>query len=284
MSTIRGICIHTCEALWKVLSPINLKLPTRQEWTQIADGFYYKWHFPNCIGALDGKHVKLISPPNSGTLFFNHKCDFSTVLLALVDADYKFRIVDIGEYGSNSDSGIFRHSKFGKRFMENRIDLPEDRPLPNHIGVKAPFVIVADAAFPSLINLLRPFPGANRYALPPDRNHFNERLSRARRIVENAFGIMQSRFRVYQRTLNVSPEVTMSIVKATVVLHNYLVRPTDIALYNLSEDPEDDLPDDVPGLRDLPNLRGNQVADVAKRVRQFFADYFMTPQGRLPWQ
>ena len=204
--------------------------------------------------------------------------------MALVDADYKFIIVDIGEYGSNSDGGVSRHCKFGKKFIAGTIDLPHDRPLPNHLPTTVPHCIVADAAFPSLVNLLRPFPGANFQALPADQNRFNERLSRARRIVENAFGILTSRWRLYNRKLNVGPEVAISITKATVVLHNYLTTPADIQRFNLSEDPEDDLPDDVEGLSDLHSLRGNPMGDIGKQVRQFFADYFMTDHGKLPWQ
>jgi hypothetical protein len=51
--------------------------PTNQQWSEIAEGFQDKWQFPNCLGALDGKHVLIFAPKKSGTMFFNYKKTFS---------------------------------------------------------------------------------------------------------------------------------------------------------------------------------------------------------------
>jgi len=75
--------------------------------------FSYKWNFPNYISAIDGKHVRIRSPSKSGSLFHNYKDFYSIVLLAMVDANYKFIVVDIGSFGKEGDSGIFLKSNMG---------------------------------------------------------------------------------------------------------------------------------------------------------------------------
>ena len=77
-------------------------------WLSVAMEFEEKWQFPNCVGAIDGKHVPLINPFNSGPTYFNYKSFFSIVLLALVDADYKFLYVNVGCQGRISNGGVFK--------------------------------------------------------------------------------------------------------------------------------------------------------------------------------
>ena len=68
----------------------------KEKWLSVANEFEVKWQFLNCVGAIDGKHVPLINPFNSGSTYFSYKSFFSIVLLALVDADYEFLYVSIG--------------------------------------------------------------------------------------------------------------------------------------------------------------------------------------------
>lgn len=109
-----ALCVEeTCQAVVKRLLALQIPVPTTEDWLEMADRFKSKWSFPNCIGAIDGKHVCIQAPPNSGSLYFNNKKTFSVVLLAVVDADYRFRVVHVGEYGRISDGGVYR-----KRGME----------------------------------------------------------------------------------------------------------------------------------------------------------------------
>lgn len=82
------------------MQPIYLHCPQNEnEWLKIADEFYSMWNFPNCIGAIDGKHCRIQAPANTGSAFHNYKGYFSFVLMAIVDARYRFIWVDIGNYG-----------------------------------------------------------------------------------------------------------------------------------------------------------------------------------------
>ncbi|KOB77057.1 Uncharacterized protein OBRU01_04632 [Operophtera brumata] len=67
-----------------------------EEWKSIEEGFSQKWNFPGCCGALDGKHVVLNAPDDSGSYYYNYKNQHSIVLMALVDHDYCFIYFDIG--------------------------------------------------------------------------------------------------------------------------------------------------------------------------------------------
>ena len=94
---------------------------------------------------MDGKHINIKQPKNSGSYFFNYKGTFSIALLALVDANYKFIHVDIGCNGRISDGRVFRNSSLSTAIDENILNIPT----PRKIGASVlPYVIVADGAFP----------------------------------------------------------------------------------------------------------------------------------------
>ncbi|KAK0142027.1 Protein ALP1-like [Merluccius polli] len=203
-STVAGIVSEVSRAIWDCL---------------VAE-------FPNCVASLDGKHVQIQAPNNTGSQFFNYKGTFSIVLLAVVDAKYCFRLIDVGNYGRASDGGTLANSAFGRALQDGTLSLPADSVLPaaEDLG-PLPHVFVADEAFPLRRNLMRPFPGIH----PPGRKRtFNYRLSRARLVVEDTFGILAAQWRMYHRVLGVSPDNAEACVKATCVLHNFIrrTRPT----------------------------------------------------------
>lgn len=85
---------------------------SEQNWINVANQFNHKWQFPNCVGAIDGKHIAIRKPHNAGSDYFNFKRYHSIILMACADAYYKFITIDVGGKGAEGDTSMF-----------NRIDL-----------------------------------------------------------------------------------------------------------------------------------------------------------------
>lgn len=152
----------------------------------IASDFDVKANFPHCIGAIDGKHIRLYNPANSGSLFFNYKSFFSVVLLAVVllavvDSNYKFTFVDIGAYGKECDSTVFQNSKLYQLLINENLSLLTPQPLCGY-NRPIPWVLVGDEAFGLSKHVMRSNGGKN---LNVQQKIFNYRLSRARRFMLN---------------------------------------------------------------------------------------------------
>lgn len=273
VSTIGKIVRETCEVLWTILQPKEMVVPTMQDWLDIAEGFYSKTQFPNCVGAVDGKHIRLECPPKSGTLYYNYKHFFSIILMAICDANYCFTIIDVGSYGKESDCNIFKKSSFGKKLYDDKVNFPQPQCLPEDDGgIPQPYVIVGDEAFALHRNLLRPFPGRS---LNNERRIFNYRLSRARQNIECTFGILSNKWRVFHTALLVEPDFGVAITKACCVLHNFVRRRDGYC-------PEDTQTCDMEDANEKVGV-GNSTS-VAKDVRDYFVNYFNQPIHALIWQ
>lgn len=115
-NTISTIIPDVLDALYDVLVVEYLKVPaTPDEWQSVAKGFIDRWQFPNCIGAVDGKHVNMVAPPNSGSLFFNYKNHHSIVLMEIADSAYKLLYIDVGCPGRTSDGCILINAHLALR-------------------------------------------------------------------------------------------------------------------------------------------------------------------------
>jgi len=136
----------------------------------------------------------------------------STVLMAVVDAEYKFIAINIGCNGRISDGGVFSASGLPE-FLEHQLCtvLPQN-PL-NGRHKPLPHIVVADDAFPLRPYLMKPYPRSTENLNIVTRV-FNYRLSRARNIVENTFGVMSAVFRVLRKPLLLLPEKVISVTCA----------------------------------------------------------------------
>lgn len=250
--------------------------PNKEQFELIAKEFEKKWNFPNVYGCIDGKHVRIRCPNSSGSLFDNYKDYFSIVLLALVDANCKFIGIDIGSYGREGDAGIFSKCKLGKAIRGNLFDLPSPKMLPDS-EIILPYVVLGDEAFPLLKNLMKPYP-RSQSLIDRSKAIFNYRLSRARRIVENAFGMLTHRFRMYCTPIHLKKETMEDAVTATCIIHNIL------ADEKIFHDPSSDVDQNF-RLNSLEYLEetGEIESDEPTEIRNKFKEYFDTV-GAVSWQ
>lgn len=135
-------------------------------------------------------------------------------------------------------------------------------------------VIIADDAFPLSYRVLKPYSARN---LSYESKIFNYRLSRARRMIESIFEILENRFRVLLNPINLSAEKVEVITLACIVLHNYLAALNGKQYASLSADVN---------LETLVSVRrqgSNNYSKEAQAIRNEFAEFFNT-NGAVSWQ
>jgi hypothetical protein len=136
--------------------------------------------------------------------------------MALMDSQYIFHFVDVGAQGSTSDGGVFRGTEVCEPLEGGYAGLPEPEPLPGY-DKHIPISLIGDDAFALRTWMQKPFSfrGMNK-----KQHTFTYRLSRARRVVENAFGILANRFRCLLTTMCFDKKNAECVVLTACVLHN----------------------------------------------------------------
>nr|CAI5857448.1 unnamed protein product [Callosobruchus analis] len=272
ISTISSIVEAVCDEVWKIMKNECMPDPTEEKWREIAINFEKYANFPNCIGAVDGKHIRIVKPINSGSLCYNYKSFFSIVLLAVCDANFCFTYIDVGAFGKFSDSNVFVNSEFWNKLENDLLHIPKERPISGDEEMRSfPYVLVGDEAFKLTPHLMRPYARKN---LNHKKKIFNYRLTRARRYIECSFGILSNKWRIFHRPLNVSFRLAKKIIKACCVLHNFVCSRDGYAFHHTLK---------TKGFRPI-----NPAISVQNRVgysvRDQFANYFVSPSGQVPWQ
>lgn len=194
--------------------------------------------------------------------------------MAYADAYEKFIMVDIGAAGRQSDGGVFQNSEIGRQLINNELNVPP--PAPIHGGVKLPYVFVGDEAFALSNFMMRPYPRSSQLCMK--KRVFNYRLSRARRIIETAYGLLSNVWQVFKSPMRTSLSVTIEVTKACVCLHNFLImfdklrklQPKSIEV--IENDLEINFCEDVQASRTSVNT-----------IRENFANYFMN-EGAVDFQ
>ncbi|XP_011645398.1 uncharacterized protein LOC105432327 isoform X2 [Pogonomyrmex barbatus] len=285
-STVREVIKEVCLILIKILNPIsNLSVSMEEDWKKYTYGYWKKWNIPNCLGSVDGKHVRLCCPPNSGSLHYNYKKFYSIVLLATAEHLYRFMLIDIGAYGGNSDGGIFNECDIGINLKNNQLNLPEESINLPDSDIKTHTYFVADDAFKLSKRIMKPYSSKN---LIYKQKIFNYRLSRARRTVESAFGIFSNKWRIFHTAISMLPETADLIVTASVCLHNYVLKEEQRSvhkMYSQEEIPNNNTNQDVPWIS-IPNVLEEDNNDIrtAEAQRNILSDYFISEAGKVEWQ
>ncbi len=215
--------------------------------------------------------------------------------MGVVGPEYEFIFADVGMNGRMSDGGNWARNQFRAAIedIDNPLSIPKPRPLPGR-KTSIPFVCVGDDAFPLTSYMMKPYPNPG---LTEDKRIFNYRLSRCRRISENAFGILANRWRVFRSHILVSPDKATLIALGAITLHNFLRSNSRIGkIYippGLADQFDPVTGELTPGLwratdgalpwEDIGRLGSSNATFHAKEIRKEFTEYFAM-EGAVSWQ
>lgn len=192
--------------------------------------------------------------------------------MAVVDAQYRFVYASAGTQGRVSDAGVFAQSDLRVAMDAGLLHVPPDDTLPNTC-VMMPYMFIGDKAYPLKTNLMKPYPFRN---LSTNQRIYNYRLSRACHVVENAFGILANRFRVFRTTICLNPEKVVTIVFACLCLPMWIMRMPTISLSRGHG-----------GERERCSLHQREEQEIPlwkPRSNETLCQYFVSPAGSFSWQ
>ena len=122
---------------------------------KISEAFQSRWKFPNCLGAIDGKHIHIRPPPGTGSEYFNHKKTFSIILLAYAGPNYECIYADVRSNGRMNDSGVWNSSDLRRKIEDDDLSIPSPTSLP-YGCIRTPYVFVGDDAFALKSYMMKP--------------------------------------------------------------------------------------------------------------------------------
>ncbi|XP_066288575.1 uncharacterized protein [Branchiostoma lanceolatum] len=206
---------EVCKALVEVFKDRCIKLPKGDHLREVVSGFEEELNFPQCAGVIDGTHIPIIAPKEDHCDYFNRKGWHSVILQAVVDHSYRFLNINVGWAGSVHDARVLRNSTLFSMAEDGDLFPNDTRDI---LGTPVPLMLLGDPAYPLLPWLMKGYPESGQ--LTRDKRHFNYRLSRARIVVECAFGRLKGRWRCLLKRLDVDTSSVVNIVGAACILHN----------------------------------------------------------------
>ena len=152
-NTIFKVKIQVCETIIAEYAEEMVPCPTTAEqWKEVSKVFSNRWNSHHCLGALDGKHIKIRCPKGGGSMYYNYKGFHSVILVALVAADYTFMWVDVGSNGCAGDAQVFNCGQLREAIETEYLNFPPPEPLPND-DKDMPYFIIGDDTFGSCVVL-----------------------------------------------------------------------------------------------------------------------------------
>ena len=254
-STAKCICSEFERALLRRKDQF-IKFPlTRQEITEKVDEFEEMYGIPQIVGAIDGCHIEINAPPRNHEDYYNRKQHYSVNLQAIVDSNLKFIHATVGYPGSIHDARVLRLSGLYDLAQNEQILAGPTR---NINGVEIGPLLAGDSAYPLTSWLMKPY--SDRGHLTPEQKKFNKKFSALRCVVERAFGMLKSRWRIVMKKIEQKTTTLTKTVVASCVLHNICIERGD--LYDDGCDSDDDSDDEDEGR--LLFETGNDVRDALK--------------------
>ncbi|KAE8738356.1 hypothetical protein FOCC_FOCC016170 [Frankliniella occidentalis] len=218
-SSAFDLTAYVLDAICSLLQHV-IKKPTEDELPHIGEQFAAMADSPAfsaCCGAIDGCQIRFICDnAEHHDEYINRKLYYSINLTGLVDNRARFIDVCIGFPGSCHDLRVLRHSGLYRA------------------GIYPPpgYFIIGDGGYICLRNPITLIVPYRNVALTPDQQSFNRHLSKARSIVERAFGLLQARWRVlFHRALEVKFLKAVKAITAACILHNICIDSDDFVDY-----------------------------------------------------
>lgn len=212
VSSINRIVERFCDGVMELAAEF-IKWPSIHEQASIARGFAEKSNLPElCIGAIDCRENPILKPSQNPEGYFNRKNFYSIKIQAVCDSDTRYLDVEVGWPGKSHDGRAFRNSHIFQR-LQNGHDLRED------------CFLIGDSAYPNKTFILAPYKDCGN--LNSVRKNFNQQHSRARQVIECAFGRTVERFRrlKFLHVLTIHDGIRRCIVACT--LHNFCLRQNE---------------------------------------------------------
>ena len=266
--TVCKIVNETYRAIVRKLLPVYIRFPSGDALKEVVEGFKDKLGVPQCAGSIDGSHIPVTPPAMNHTDYYNRKGWYSMLVQAVVDHNYLFRDLCIGWPGSVHDARVLANSCIFKKVMSGEL-------LQGEVQVSGKTLrtfLIGDSAYPLLPWLVKPFPFSS--SLNSQQKKYNYRLSRARVVVEIAFGRLKARWHRLAKKIDMHIDNVPHIIAACCVLHNvcepvvYYTMCVRSIMKASMKNVDLDQPDSEPSIS-MPSSRSG-----GDQVRTILMDYF----------